>query len=136
MFKIIKNVKTVFSKIKFNSEFLIFSQKTLLRSFQTLWNCESVYSIFKTNKNNQSNKKKTRLGILSYLKFVAFECGCHVVAMGRPDALLTNLHGVSEPFNVLKSSAQAMKMLLLGSPYSFCRPTVCRFDHALLVVRS
>lgn len=42
------------------------------------------------------------MGILSYLRFVAFECGCHVVAMGRPDALLTNPHGVLEPFNVLK----------------------------------
>ena len=42
-----------FSKIKFNSEFLICSQKTLLRSFQTWWNCECVYScFFNVNENN------------------------------------------------------------------------------------
>lgn len=40
-----------FSKIKFNSEFLIFSQKTLLRSFQTLWNCECVCLFFGKHKN-------------------------------------------------------------------------------------
>lgn len=36
------------------------------------------------------------------MKFVAFEWDCHVVAMGRPDAVLTNPHGVLEPFNVLR----------------------------------
>lgn len=82
-----------FSKIKFNSEFLIFSQKTLLRSFQTLWNCESVYSNFlKKNKNENNFKLFEIIGYLILMYLLIFWYHGHSVRLGSS----------AKPNNILK----------------------------------